>query len=443
MMKKTIINNATIVNNGESHVGSLLVNGDRIERIVLGGVIESEGEGCMVVDATGMYLLPGVIDDHVHFREPGMTAKADMHTESMAAAAGGVTSVLDMPNVVPQTTSVANWRERMEMAKGRMHVNYAFFLGATNDNLDEIMAMPSEEYPGVKLFMGSSTGNMLVDRREMLEGLFAKSPKLIMSHCEDTARINANMKKAQELYGDDPDVTHHAEIRDAEVCWQSSALAAELAKASGARLHIAHISTERELDLLGGNVTGEACVAHLLYTDEDYARLRGRIKCNPSIKSVSDRKALRQALTDGRITCIGTDHAPHLLSEKQGGARTAVSGMPMVQFSLVSMLEMVDEGVLSIERLVQLMCHNPANLFGIKERGYIQEGMMADLVLVRRKETPYTITSTDVLSKCGWSPREGDAMYWRVESTWVNGEQVWDGCNVSESVYGNPLLFVK
>ncbi|MBR5576210.1 MAG: amidohydrolase family protein, partial [Bacteroidaceae bacterium] len=236
---------------------------------------------------------------------------------------------------------------------------------------------------------------------------------------------------------------HHAEIRDAEACWQSSALAAELAKASGARLHIAHISTERELDLLGGNVTGEACVAHLLYTDEDYARLRGRIKCNPSIKSVSDRKALRQALTDGRITCIGTDHAPHLLSEKQGGARTAVSGMPMVQFSLVSMLEMVDEGVLSIERLVQLMCHNPANLFGIKERGYIQEGMMADLVLVRRKETPHTITPTDVLSKCGWSPREGDAMHWRVESTWVNGSLVWDGCNVSESVYGNPLVFVK
>ena len=443
MMKKTIINNATIVNNGESHVGSLLLNGDMIERIVLGGVIEPEDEACMVVDATGMYLLPGVIDDHVHFREPGMTAKADMHTESMAAAAGGVTSVLDMPNVVPQTTTVANWRERMEMAKGRMHVNYAFFLGATNDNLDEIMSMPSEEYPGVKLFMGSSTGNMLVDRREMLEGLFAKSPKLIMSHCEDTARINANMKKAQELYGDDPDVTHHAEIRDAEACWQSSALAAELANATGARLHIAHISTERELDLLGGNITGEACVAHLLYTDEDYARLRGRIKCNPSIKSANDRKALRQALTDGRITCIGTDHAPHLLSEKQGGARTAVSGMPMVQFSLVSMLEMVDEGVLSIERLVQLMCHNPANLFGIKERGYIQEGTKADLVLVRREEVAHTITSEDVLSKCGWSPREGDALHWRVRATWVNGNLVWDGQTVNTNMYGKALCFTK
>lgn len=437
---KTIINNATIVNNGESHVGSLLVCEGRIERIVLGGEIEPQ-DGCQMVDATGMYLLPGVIDDHVHFREPGMTAKADMHTESMAAAAGGVTSVLDMPNVVPQTTTVERWRERMALAKERMHVNYGFFIGATNDNLDEILAMPSTEYPAVKLFMGSSTGNMLVDKREMLEELFAKTPKLIMTHCEDTARINANMAEARQKYGDDPDITHHAEIRDAEACWQSSALAAEMAKASGARLHIAHISTERELALLGGNITGEACVAHLLYTDQDYARLRGCIKCNPAIKSESDREALRRGLTDGRITCIGTDHAPHLLSEKQGGARTAVSGMPMVQFSLVSMLEMVDEGVLSMERMVQLMCHNPATLFGILDRGFIREGMMADLVLVSRDEVPYTIASSDVLSKCGWSPREGDALHWRVMSTWVNGKCVWDGVKVREDVYGMPLAF--
>ena len=438
---KTIINNATIVNNGESHVGSLLVCEGRIERIVLGGVIEPQ-DGCQMVDATGMYLLPGVIDDHVHFREPGMTAKADMHTESMAAAAGGVTSVLDMPNVVPQTTTVERWRERMALAKERMHVNYGFFIGATNDNLDEILAMPSTEYPAVKLFMGSSTGNMLVDKREMLEELFAKTPKLIMTHCEDTARINANMAEARQKYGDDPDITHHAEIRDAEACWQSSDLAAEMAKVSGARLHIAHISTERELALLGGNITGEACVAHLLYTDQDYARLRGRIKCNPAIKSESDREALRRGLTDGRITCIGTDHAPHLLSEKQGGARTAVSGMPMVQFSLVSMLEMVDEGVLSMERMVQLMCHNPATLFGIQDRGFIREGMMADLVLVRRDEVPYTIASSDVLSKCGWSPREGDALHWRVMSTWVNGKCVWDGVKVREDVYGAALSFL-
>ena len=438
---KTIINNATIVNNGESHVGSLLVCEGRIERIVLGGVIEPQ-DGCQMVDATGMYLLPGVIDDHVHFREPGMTAKADMHTESMAAAAGGVTSVLDMPNVVPQTTTVERWRERMALAKERMHVNYGFFIGATNDNLDEILAMPSTEYPAVKLFMGSSTGNMLVDKREMLEELFAKTPKLIMTHCEDTARINANMAEARQKYGDDPDITHHAEIRDAEACWQSSDLAAEMAKASGARLHIAHISTERELALLGGNITGEACVAHLLYTDLDYARLRGRIKCNPAIKSESDREALRRGLTDGRITCIGTDHAPHLLSEKQGGARTAVSGMPMVQFSLVSMLEMVDEGVLSMERMVQLMCHNPATLFGIQDRGFIREGMMADLVLVRRDDVPYTVTPSDVLSKCGWSPREGDALHWRVMSTWVNGKCVWDGAKVREDVYGAALSFL-
>jgi dihydroorotase len=441
-MMKTIISNATIVNNGESHVGSLLISEGRIERIAIGGEIEPQ-DGCQVVDATGMYLLPGVIDDHVHFREPGMTAKADMHTESMAAAAGGVTSVLDMPNVVPQTTTVQNWRERMEMAKGSMHVNYAFFLGATNNNLEEILAMPSDQYPGVKLFMGSSTGNMLVDRREMLEGLFARSPKLIMSHCEDTARINANMASAREKYGDDPDITHHAEIRDGEACWQSSVLAAELAKASGARLHIAHISTERELSLLGDNITGEACVAHLLYTDQDYARLRGRIKCNPSIKSDRDRQALRRALTDGRITCIGTDHAPHLLSEKQGGACKAVSGMPMVQFSLVSMLEMVDEGVVSIERLVQLMCHNPADLFGIKERGYVLEGMKADLVLVSREEEGYAITSNDVLSKCGWSPREGDVLHWKVRSTWVNGNLVWDGQLVDTDVFGEPLGFEK
>lgn len=437
---KTLICNATIVNNGESRVGSLLVDGDRIEAVAYGDETLLT-DGCRVIDATGAYLLPGVIDDHVHFREPGMTAKADMRTESRAAAAGGVTSVLDMPNVVPQTTTVERWHERMQMARGRMYVNYGFFIGATNDNMEEILAMPVHEYPGVKLFMGSSTGNMLVDRREMLEQLFANSPKLIMSHCEDTARINANMKLAQTTYGDDPSIEHHAEIRDAEACLRSSSLAAELARATGARLHIAHISTEAELALLGGNVTGEACVAHLLYTDADYARLQGRIKCNPAIKTARDRDALRRALTDGRIACIGTDHAPHLLAEKQGGARTAVSGMPMVQFSLVSMLEMVDEGILTMERLVQLMCHNPATLFGIQERGFIREGMKADLVLVQRSVEPYTITSDAVLSKCGWSPREGDALHWHVLGTWVNGRMVWDGRQVDDHVCGEALIF--
>lgn len=438
---KTLISNAVIVNNGESRVGSLLVGDDRIESVVYGTEIPCYGE-YQVVDAGGAYILPGVIDDHVHFREPGMTQKADMHTESMAAAAGGVTSVLDMPNVVPPTTTVGRWRERMQMAAERMHVNYSFFIGATNDNLEEILNMPPREYPGVKVFMGSSTGNMLVDRREMLEQLFARSPKLIMTHCEDTSRINANMERARALYGDDPSIEHHPEIRDAEACLRSSSLAAELAHSTGARLHIAHISTEAELALLGGNVTGEACVAHLLYTDSDYPRLQARIKCNPAIKSREDRNALRRALSDGRITCIGTDHAPHLLSEKQGGARKAVSGMPMVQFSLLSMLGLVDEGILSIERLVQLMCHNPATLFGIRERGFIEPGMKADIVMVRRMEEPYRITSDTVLSKCGWSPREGDRLHWRVASTWVNGQLVWDGQNVDTTVSGEPLNFI-
>lgn len=438
---KTLICNAMIVNQGESRVGSLLVSGDRIEAVAYGAEIPCEGD-CQVVDAKGRYILPGVIDDHVHFREPGMTQKADMHTESMAAAAGGVTSVLDMPNVVPQTTTVDRWRERMQLAAERMHVNYAFFIGATNDNLEEILNMPESEYPGVKVFMGSSTGNMLVDRREMLEELFARSPKLIMTHCEDTSLINANMERARALYGDDPSIEHHPEIRSAEACLRSSTLAAELAHSTGARLHIAHISTEAELALLGGNVTGEACVAHLLYTDEDYRRLQARIKCNPAIKTHRDREALRRALTDGRITCIGTDHAPHLPGEKQGGARKAVSGMPMVQFSLVSMLGLVDEGILTIERLVQLMCHNPATLFGIRGRGFIEPGMKADLVMVSRQDEPYEITADVVLSKCGWSPREGDRLHWRVAATWVNGRLVWDGRQVDTSIYGEALTFV-
>ena len=437
---KTIINNATIVNNGESHVGSLLVCEGRIERIVLGGEIEPQ-DGCQMVDATGMYLLPGVIDDHVHFREPGMTAKADMHTESMAAAAGGVTSVLDMPNVVPQTTTVERWRQRMALAKERMHVNYGFFIGATNDNLDEILAMPPTEYPAVKLFMGSSTGNMLVDKREMLEELFAKTPKLIMTHCEDTARINANMAEARQKYGDDPDITHHAEIRDAEACWQSSALAAEMAKASGARLHIAHISTERELALLGGNITGEACIAHLYFTSDDYLTKGALIKCNPAIKKLSDRDALRNAIADGRITVVGTDHAPHQLSQKQGGCCKAASGMPMIQFSLVTMLELVDNGIIPIERLTYLMSHNPASLFSIRERGYLRKGYKADVVVVRRDDNPWTLTDEMIQSKCGWSPMTGHEYNWRVEHTFCNGHHIYNKGVFDDSVRGEEIAF--
>ena len=418
---KTIISNATIVNNGESRVGSLLINDGKIEKVVFGPSEVLSAEGAEVIDARGQYLLPGVIDDHVHFREPGMTAKADMHTESMAAAAGGVTSVLDMPNVVPQTTTVENWRQRMELAKDGMHVNYAFFIGATNNNLDEIMAMPLKEYPGVKLFMGSSTGNMLVDKREMLEQLFSRSPKLIMTHCEETSRINANMKAAQEKYGDDPPIEQHPVIRDAEACWQSSALAAELAHATSARLHIAHISTEKELSLLGGNITGEACVAHLLYTDADYARLRGRIKCNPAIKTAADRQALRRAIADGTITCIGTDHAPHLPSEKDANYTKAPSGLPSIQQTLPVLLTIAAEDEIPLTRIASVFSEKASDLYRL-DRGRIAKGQKADLV-VFDYEKEFIVKAEDQKSKCGWTPYEGVTLKGVIEEVYINGQK--------------------
>ena len=441
-----IIKGAVIVNDGQERVGDVLIRDGIIQRI--SNTLDIDDDD--VIDAHDCYLLPGIIDDHVHFREPGLTDKADMHTESMASVAGGVTSVLDMPNVVPQTTSCETWQQRMQLAEKQMHCNYGFFVGATNSNMDEIMKIPVERYPGVKLFMGSSTGNMLVDRKESLMHIFRNSPKIIMAHCEDTAIINRNMQIAREQFGDDPDVIHHPEIRSREACIASSSLAVKMARETGARLHIAHISTAEELEFLDkadfrdnsneAKITGEACVAHLIYTQDDYGRLGTRIKCNPAIKHNTDRKALRKALTDGRIAVVGTDHAPHLLSDKTGGARTAASGIPMIQFSLISMLELVDEGILPLTRLVELMCHNPAKLFGIQQRGFIREGMYADLVLVRRIE-PYRLSKDVILSKCGWSPRENDEFHWKVCKTFVSGNLVYDGKNVDTTFHGNSLIF--
>lgn len=439
-MSTTIIRNATLVNQGKSTLSTLVIQDETITAVVDGDV-NPDISADVDIDATGLYLIPGVIDDHVHFREPGLTHKADMDTESQAAAAGGVTSVFDMPNVSPLTVSFDTWQQRMDIAKGKMHVNYAFFIGATNDNIEEILRIPADKYPGVKLFMGSSTGNMLVDREEALRQIFARSPKIIMAHCEDTQTISRNMAKAKQIYGEDPSVIHHPEIRSREACYDSTSLAVRMAKESGARLHIAHITTKEELDMLGGDITGEACVAHLLYCDADYERLGSLIKCNPAIKTADDRAALRQALSDGRIKVVATDHAPHLLSEKQGGAAKAASGMPMVQFSLVSMLEMVSLGVLSIERMVELMSHNPARLFGIKDRGFLLPGMKADVVLVGRDERPYTIRESDILSRPHWSPRIGDTLHWRVHKTWVNGQLVWNGDTVDVSVHGQALEF--
>lgn len=436
---KTVIENATIVNEEQSFKGSLLIEDDRIADIAPGREICAEG--AVTIDAEGMLLMPGVIDDHVHFREPGLTRKATMYTESMAAAAGGVTSVLDMPNVVPQTVTLELLQERQELGLREMHVNHAFFLGATNDNLEEVKRLDTASCPGVKLFMGSSTGNMLVDREETLRRLFGESPALIMAHCEDSARINRRIEEYKARYGEDPDVRFHSEIRDEEACLESSRLAATLAREAGARLHIAHISTAEELALAApeAGITLEACVPHLLYSTDDYALKGSLIKCNPAVKGPRHRQALREALTSGAITTIGTDHAPHLLSEKAGGALKAVSGMPMVQFSLPSMLTLADEGVVTKERLVSLMCHNPARLFGIRERGFLRPGYKADLTLVKPER--HTIGREEVLSLCGWSPREGERVTWQVAATWVNGQKVWDGERVDTDVRGEALRF--
>ena len=448
------IQNVTIVNEGRCYQADVRVEDGRIKTLSkspLKGEDKSSLPLREVVGGSGV-LLPGIIDGHVHMREPGLTHKATMESETRAAARGGVTTVFDMPNVVPQTTTIQLLNERYTLAEGQCHVNYGFYLGATNDNLEEIKKLDPTQSPGVKLFMGSSTGGMLVDREEVLRRIFRESPTLIMTHCEDTARIKKNeelrMKNEEfasavafhssvsspvgnsslfTLHSSLP-VQLHPLIRDHEACSRSTELAVRLAKETGARLHVAHITTAQELDLFEPDdekITAEACVPHLLFTDADYETLGARIKCNPAIKTAADRKALRHALTDGRIRTIATDHAPHLLSEKEGGCLKALSGMPMVQFSLPAMLSLVDEGVLSIERAVELMCHNPARLYGVKDRGFIREGYWADLTLVRRQ--PWTVTKDCIESRCGWSPLEGRTLGWQVEKTWVNGNLVWDG----------------
>lgn len=433
---RTVIENVTVVNEGERYRATVVIENDRI----------AEVERLSACDdaAAEMLLLPGVIDGHVHMREPGLTHKATMESETRAAARGGVTTVLDMPNVVPQTTSLQLLQERYNLAQQQCHVNYGFYLGASNNNLDDIKNLDVAECPGVKLFMGSSTGGMLVEKEEKLRSIFHSSPSLIMAHCEDTARINAKMAEVKQQYGDDPDVRFHPIVRDHEACYQSTALAVRLAKEEGARLHVAHITTARELELFEPNdekITAEVCVPHLLFTEEDYKTLGTRIKCNPAIKSAADRDALRKALTDGRVRTIGTDHAPHLLKEKEGGCCKAMSGMPMVQFSLPAMLGLTEEGILGIERLVELMCHNPARLYGIKERGFIRKGYKADLTLVRKK--PWTVTGECIESLCAWSPLEGKTFDWQVEKTWVNGQLAWDGTTFPLSPKGEKVLFDK
>ena len=438
----TLVKGGTIVNEGRTFNGSLVIEDERITQIIEGNHTP-EASYDEVIDASGCFVLPGVIDDHVHFREPGLTEKADMESESRAAAAGGVTTYFDMPNTVPQTTTLEALEEKFALAATKSHVNYSFFFGATNDNANIFPQLDIHRIPGIKLFMGSSTGNMLVDRREALECIFSTAPLPIMAHCEDTDIINRNMAEARRRYGDDPQVTHHPEIRSEEACYESSRLAVELAVKHHARLHIAHLTTAKELDLLStspDNITAEATVAHLYFSDRDYQDLGTRIKCNPAIKTEHDREALREALDDGRIAVIGTDHAPHLLSQKEGGCARAASGMPMIQFSLVTMLELVDQGVLSLERLVELMCHNPARLFEVRQRGFIREGYQADIVIVR-PDTGWIVTKDCIQSRCGWSPMEGHMYLWRVECTLCNGHTVYEQGRVDASYVGQSVAF--
>ena len=444
---RTLIEGGHIVNEGRVFDGVLVVEDGNIVEVIdhsnnSAGKVSSQtlGSTCSVIDATGCYVLPGIIDDHVHFREPGLTEKADIDSESRAAAAGGVTSFFDMPNCKPQTTTLEALNDKFERAGKHSHVNYSFFYGATNDNVETFSRLDATRIPGIKLFMGSSTGNMLVDQRESLERIFKSCRLPLMVHCEDAEMISRNMAAAQQAWGEDPPVSLHSMIRSEEACLSSTRKAVELARKYGTRLHVAHLSTAEELELIGGHVTAEACVGYLYFTQLDHERLGSLIKVNPAIKTPVDQFLLRQALTDGRISVVATDHAPHLLEQKQGGCSKAASGMPMIQFSLVTMLELVDEKVLSLPQLVSLMAHNPATLFGVERRGFIRKGFRADLVIIR-PHSPWTVTKDVIQSKCGWSPMEGHEYQWRVEQTICNGHTIYNKGIVDTTYIGEEIRF--
>lgn len=438
-----LIRNATIVNEGQSKIGSVYINDNGIiERIVWGTTNDTAEE---TIDADGMLLIPGVIDDQVHFREPGLTHKADIESESHAAVAGGVTSYMEMPNTKPTTTTVEALDWKYSRAAEVSTANYSFWIGATNDNLDTIKSIDYSKVCGIKLFMGSSTGNMLVDNEETLNRLFAEAPCLIATHCEDEATIKANMAAYKEKYGEDVPMKCHAEIRSAEACYKSSAKAAELARKNNAHLHILHLSSAQEIDLLDDgplserHVTGEVCAHHLWFSDEDYDKLGSRIKWNPSIKSKSDRDALRAAVKSGRIAVVATDHAPHTKEEKAQSYFNCPSGGPLVQFSLPTMLTLASQGNWNIETVVDQMCHRPADLFKVSKRGYIRPGYYADLVLVKKE--PMLINVDIIQSKCKWSPLEGATLDYTVKQTFVNGQSVYSDGKVNTSIRGMRLEF--
>ncbi|WP_405235862.1 dihydroorotase [Lentisalinibacter orientalis] len=442
-MKKLLITNARLVNEGETRDADVLIDGERIEKI--DASIEA-GAGTEVLDAGGRYLIPGMIDDQVHFREPGLTHKGDIATESAAAVAGGITSYMEMPNVDPPTTTIAALEEKYDRAAGRSRANYAFYLGATNDNISQIRALAPGTACGIKVFMGASTGNLLVDDPDALELIFRDAPVTVVTHCEDSPMIWEAEAAAREKYGDDVPMSEHPHIRSAEACYKSSSYAVDMARRHGTRLHVLHLTTAMEMELFSTaprgekHVTAEVCVHHLWFDESDYERLGALIKCNPAIKSREDRDALRQALADGRIDVVATDHAPHTAEEKANSYFGAPAGLPLVQHALPSMLEHVHEGRYSLEFVVDRTSHAIADIFGVQHRGYVREGYYADLAIVDMDD-PWTVSTDNLLYKCGWSPFEGVTFRSRIRTTLVNGRVVWDDGRIVGDPAGQRMSF--
>ncbi|GAB5563690.1 MAG: dihydroorotase [Winogradskyella sp.] len=443
--RNTIIKNAKIVNEGKITEGYILIDNDII--VEIDESISVKSPDTIVIDAEGNYVLPGMIDDQVHFREPGLTHKANIETESKAALAGGITSFVEMPNTNPQTTTVEKLEEKFAIAAESSHANYSFMFGGTNDNLDEILKVDPNGVAGLKLFLGSSTGNMLVDDPEVLEKIFSSTNMVISVHCEDEGTIRENLAKYKAEYGDDIPMELHPIIRSEEACYLSSSKAIELAKKTGARLHVFHLSTGKETNLFTNDIplkdkkiTSEVCIHHLWFSDEDYAKKGSHIKWNPAVKTATDRDQLWEALLDDRIDVIATDHAPHTLEEKSNPYTSAPSGGPLVQHALVALLEAHHQGKISIEKIVEKACHNPAILFDVEKRGYIKEGYYADLVIVDLNH-PWTVNKDNILYKCGWSPFEGSTFKSRITHTLVNGQLAYKNFKVLDVKAGRRLTF--
>ena len=442
-MTSLLITNAHVVNEGQIQQLDVFVANGRIEKV---GADLSSLAADRVIDAQGKHLLPGMIDDQVHFREPGLTHKGEIATESAAAVAGGITSYFEMPNVNPLTINSAALEDKYERATRKSLANFAFYLGASNDNLEDIKSLDPKAACGIKVFMGASTGNMLVDKPEILEGIFANAPTIVVTHCEDTPMITANEEKYRQQYGEDVPMSCHPLIRSEDACYKSSSMAVSLAKQFNTRLHILHLTTEKELELLQAGdmknkrITAEACVHHLFFSEEDYETKGALIKCNPAVKKASDRAALLQAVNNDLIDVVATDHAPHTWDEKQNPYFKAPSGLPLVQHALISMLEHYHSGIFSLEKIVQKVSHNVADLFQIHERGYIREGYWADLTLVDLN-SPTVVDNQTLYSKCGWSPFAGYIFKSSIHTTIVNGEVAYENGQLNKDIRGKRLAF--